>query len=159
MSPIPIPHTSPLLSTSLLQTSDRYGLIYVVTKLGLLFVYDLETATAIYRSRISPEPVFIASASETTGGFYAINRKGQVRQRACLLLLLLLVLLRCAIIAAPIWPWLLIWPRLPIWSQPLQVHHKQDWRTSSSSLSSPSPPSPPPRCFWVPSTRLRSSPL
>ena len=34
-----------------LQTSDRYGLIYVVTKLGLLFVYDLETATAVYRNR------------------------------------------------------------------------------------------------------------
>ena len=35
-----------------LQTSDRYGLIYVVTKLGLLFVYDLETATAVYRNRL-----------------------------------------------------------------------------------------------------------
>lgn len=28
--------------------------MYVVTKLGLLFVYDLETATAVYRNRISP---------------------------------------------------------------------------------------------------------
>ena len=27
--------------------SDKYGLVYVVTKLGLLFVYDLETATAV----------------------------------------------------------------------------------------------------------------
>jgi clathrin heavy chain len=35
-----------------LQTSDKYGLIYVITKLGLLFVYDLETATAVYRNRI-----------------------------------------------------------------------------------------------------------
>jgi clathrin heavy chain len=57
-----------------LQTSDKYGLIYVITKLGLLFVYDLETATAVYRNRISQDPIFIASASESTGGFYAINR-------------------------------------------------------------------------------------
>ena len=28
--------------------------------------------------RISPDPIFIASASESTGGFYAINRRGQV---------------------------------------------------------------------------------
>lgn len=61
-----------------LQTSGKYGLIYVVTKLGLLFVYDLETATAVYRNRISPDPIFIATASESTGGFIAINRRGQV---------------------------------------------------------------------------------
>lgn len=58
--------------------SDKYGLIYVVTKLGLLFVYDLATATAIYRSRISPDPVFLAVDAPSNGGFYAINRRGQV---------------------------------------------------------------------------------
>lgn len=57
-----------------LQISDRFGLIYVITKLGLLFVYDLETATAVYRNRISPDPIFLACNSEATGGFYAINR-------------------------------------------------------------------------------------
>lgn len=61
-----------------LQVSAKYGLIYVVTKLGLLFVYDLETATAVYRNRISPDPIFIAAVSESTGGFYAITRRGQV---------------------------------------------------------------------------------
>lgn len=57
-----------------MQVSQKYGLIYVVTKLGLLFVYDLETATAVYRNRISPDPIFLTSASNETGGFYAINR-------------------------------------------------------------------------------------
>lgn len=61
-----------------MQVSDKYGLIYVVTKLGLLFVYDLETATAVYRNRISPDPIFLTAASDATGGFYAINRRGQV---------------------------------------------------------------------------------
>ncbi len=63
------------------QISDKYGLVYVVTKLGLLFVYDLETATAIYRNRISPDPIFLAVGSESTGGFYAINRR--VRNESC----------------------------------------------------------------------------
>jgi clathrin heavy chain len=61
-----------------LQVSERYGLVYVVTKLGLLFVYDLETATAVYRNRISPDPIFLAAASDTTGGVLAVNRRGQV---------------------------------------------------------------------------------
>ena len=66
------------LAVVLLQVSHKYGLIYVVTKLGLLFVYDLETATAVYRNRISPDPFFLACASDSTGGFYAINRCGWV---------------------------------------------------------------------------------
>lgn len=61
-----------------LQISEKYGLVYVITKLGVLFVYDLETATAIYRSRISPDPVFLSCAADTVGGFYAVNRRGQV---------------------------------------------------------------------------------
>jgi clathrin heavy chain len=64
-----------VVSVSLSVLSCRYGLVYVITKLGLLFVYDLETATAIYRNRISPDPIFLAVGSESTGGFYAINRQ------------------------------------------------------------------------------------
>jgi len=62
----------------LLQVSQKYGLIYAITKLGLLFVYDLETAAAVYRNRISPDPIFLTAESSSTGGFYAINRRGQV---------------------------------------------------------------------------------
>lgn len=61
-----------------LQISHKYGLIYAITKLGLLFVYDLETATAVYRNRISPDPIFLTSEASSVGGFYAINRRGQV---------------------------------------------------------------------------------
>jgi len=53
-------------------------LIYAITKLGLLFVYDLETATAVYRNRISPDPIFLTAEASSIGGFYAINRRGQV---------------------------------------------------------------------------------
>ncbi|KAG4993492.1 hypothetical protein JHK86_030319 [Glycine max] len=61
-----------------MQISNKYGLIYVITKLGLLFVYDLETATAVYRNRISPDPIFLTTEASSDGGFYAINRRGQV---------------------------------------------------------------------------------
>ncbi|CAI9767563.1 unnamed protein product [Fraxinus pennsylvanica] len=61
-----------------MQISHKYNLIYVITKLGLLFVYDLESATAVYRNRISPDPIFLTSEASSVGGFYAINRRGQV---------------------------------------------------------------------------------
>ncbi|KAK4366722.1 hypothetical protein RND71_014602 [Anisodus tanguticus] len=61
-----------------MQISHKYSLIYVITKLGLLFVYDLETATAVYRNRISPDPIFLTAEASSIGGFYAINRRGQV---------------------------------------------------------------------------------
>ncbi|GBG80598.1 hypothetical protein CBR_g31057 [Chara braunii] len=61
-----------------MQVSQKYSLIYVVTKLGLLFVYDLETATAVYRNRISPDPIFLTTDAPQVGGFYAVNRRGQV---------------------------------------------------------------------------------
>ena len=57
-----------------MQISEKYGLVYVITKLGLLFVYDLASATAVYRNRISPDPIFLTANSPDTGGFYAINR-------------------------------------------------------------------------------------
>ncbi|CAI5943490.1 unnamed protein product, partial [Closterium sp. NIES-64] len=50
----------------------------VVTKLGLLFVYDLESATAIYRDRISPDPIFLAADAPSVGGVYAVNLCGKV---------------------------------------------------------------------------------
>ncbi|CDY35984.1 BnaA05g29660D [Brassica napus] len=61
-----------------MQISNKFSLIYVITKLGLLFVYDLETASPIYRNRISTDPIFLTSEASSVGGFYAINRRGQV---------------------------------------------------------------------------------
>ncbi|KAF7816495.1 clathrin heavy chain 1 [Senna tora] len=61
-----------------MQISHKYSLIFVITKLGLLFVYDLETATAVYRNRISPDPIFLTAEASSVGGFYAVNRRGQV---------------------------------------------------------------------------------
>ena len=62
----------------MLPRSDKYGLVYVITKLGLLFVYDLESATAVYRTRMSQDPIFLAAPAPGSGGFTAINRRVRV---------------------------------------------------------------------------------
>ncbi|KAL5997908.1 Clathrin heavy chain 2, partial [Asimina triloba] len=61
-----------------MQISHKYSLIFVITKLGLLFVYDLETASVFYQNQISPDPIFLTAEASSLGGFYAINSKGQV---------------------------------------------------------------------------------
>jgi clathrin heavy chain len=45
----------------------------MITKLGLLFVYDLETASAVYRNRISPDPIILTVEASSVGGFYAVR--------------------------------------------------------------------------------------
>ncbi|KAK4386130.1 Clathrin heavy chain 1 [Sesamum angolense] len=49
------------------QISHKYSLTYVISKLGLLFVYDLETTTAVYRNRISPGPMLLMSEASSVG--------------------------------------------------------------------------------------------
>ena len=61
-----------------LHVSDKYGLAYVVTKLGLLFVYDATSGAAVYRNRVSADPVFLATPCASSGGVFVINRRGQV---------------------------------------------------------------------------------
>ena len=62
-----------------MQASPRFGLAYVATKAGLLFVYDLASGAAVYRNRVSPDPVFLtAPDAPASGGLYLVNRRGQV---------------------------------------------------------------------------------
>jgi len=61
-----------------MQISDKYGVIYMITKFGYLYVYDVETATLIFANRVSQETIFTTCINSTTGGVLGINRLGQV---------------------------------------------------------------------------------
>ncbi|KAK4216982.1 putative clathrin heavy chain [Rhypophila decipiens] len=61
-----------------LQISQKYGIIYVITKYGFIHLFDLETATCIYMNRISGETIFTACGDRDSTGVVGINRKGQV---------------------------------------------------------------------------------
>ncbi|EFA76771.1 clathrin heavy chain [Heterostelium album PN500] len=61
-----------------MQISDKYEVIYMITKLGYIHLFDLSTASLIYRNRISSESIFVTSFQETTNGIVCVNRKGQV---------------------------------------------------------------------------------
>ena len=61
-----------------MQLSQKYGIIFLVTKYGFVHLYDLESGTCLYMNRISSETVFVTADYSSTGGMIGVNRKGQV---------------------------------------------------------------------------------
>ena len=61
-----------------MQVSQRYSLVYMVTKYGFIHLYDLETGTCIFMNRISSETIFVTSPDSDSTGIVGVNRKGQV---------------------------------------------------------------------------------
>ena len=61
-----------------MQISEKYGTVFMITKFGYVYVFDVETATPIFFNRISPETIFTTCMNSMTGGILGINRLGQV---------------------------------------------------------------------------------
>lgn len=61
-----------------MQVSHKYGVIFLVTKMGFIHLYDLETGTCIYMNRISSETIFVTAEYDLTSGIIGVNKKGQV---------------------------------------------------------------------------------
>ena len=79
--PIPMPAEAPNDFPVTMQTSSKHDVVFMITKMGYLFMFDIHTGRALYRARISTDTVFIATRQTSTGGILGItNRKGQVLQ-------------------------------------------------------------------------------
>jgi clathrin heavy chain len=61
-----------------MQASDRHGVLYLITKLGFLYLYDCETGALLYKNRITTETVFATAPYEASNGVIAVNKLGQV---------------------------------------------------------------------------------
>ncbi|XP_064612592.1 clathrin heavy chain 2-like [Liolophura sinensis] len=61
-----------------IQVSTEYGLFYVVTKYGYMYVCDMETAACLCISRVSHCVVFCLALNSKTQGIIGVNRDGQV---------------------------------------------------------------------------------
>jgi clathrin heavy chain len=61
-----------------MQISHKYGVIFLVTKMGFIHLYDLESGTCIYMNRISSETIFVTAEYDPTSGIIGVNKKGQV---------------------------------------------------------------------------------
>lgn len=70
-----------------MQASQKYGVLYLVTKYGYIHLYDVESAQCIYSNRISGDTIFVTAAYEPTEGIIGVNRKGQVKTLTYFLLI------------------------------------------------------------------------
>eukprot|EP01114_Cavostelium_apophysatum_P018457 TRINITY_DN570_c0_g1_i1.p1 TRINITY_DN570_c0_g1~~TRINITY_DN570_c0_g1_i1.p1 ORF type:complete len:1701 (-),score=654.78 TRINITY_DN570_c0_g1_i1:153-5255(-) len=61
-----------------MQISEKYNVIYMITKFGYIHLFDLETGTVIYRNRISSETIFVTCLHQPTGGILGVDRKGRL---------------------------------------------------------------------------------
>ena len=61
-----------------MQVSQKYSIIYLVTKYGFIHLYDLETGSCIFMNRISSETIFTTASDSDSSGIVGVNRKGQV---------------------------------------------------------------------------------
>lgn len=62
----------------IMEASQRYQVIYMITKLGYLYIFDIPTCTVIYMNKISQDQdtIFVSTIHED--GIYCVNKKGKV---------------------------------------------------------------------------------
>ena len=60
------------------QVTAQFGLLYVITKYGMLYICDLETAACLGSARISSDVVFSTILNSNTDGLVGVSRGGQV---------------------------------------------------------------------------------
>jgi hypothetical protein len=72
-----------------MQVSEKFDVIYLITKFGYIHLYDIETGTCIYMNRISGETIFVTAVHEPSSGIIGVNRKGQVSRNFDLKILFL----------------------------------------------------------------------
>ena len=61
-----------------LQASNKYGIIYILTKYGFIHLYDMETGANLFVNRITADPVFTATSYNNGTGILTVNKSGQV---------------------------------------------------------------------------------
>jgi clathrin heavy chain len=61
-----------------MQSSSKFGAIYLITKFGYLHIFDIESGLSLYTCRISNDAVFISTQTLSDSGMMAVSKSGQV---------------------------------------------------------------------------------
>ena len=56
--------------------------MYILSKMGYIFIFDIATGTEIFKSRISESALFVNQYHKESGGIIGVNRSGQVSHLA-----------------------------------------------------------------------------
>lgn len=75
---IPVPPDAANDFPVTMNASKKHDLIYLISKMGYLYLFDIFSGKAIYRARITQDTVFVATEHVASGGILGITRRGQV---------------------------------------------------------------------------------
>jgi len=79
--PIPVPADAPNDFPVSMVPSAKHDILYMITKMGYLYLFDVFSGKALYRARITTDTVFVTCPQTSTGGMLGITaRKGQLLQ-------------------------------------------------------------------------------
>jgi clathrin heavy chain len=56
----------------------KYGVLYMITKMGYLYLFDAHTGVSLFQNRISADTIFVSCASAESGVLGVTANKGQV---------------------------------------------------------------------------------
>lgn len=62
----------------LMQDSPRFGVLFVITKFGYLYMYEVSTAALLYRQKFTDKVCIVATRNPKTDGMNVINKAGQI---------------------------------------------------------------------------------
>ncbi|KAJ8904263.1 hypothetical protein NDN08_000787 [Rhodosorus marinus] len=58
--------------------SSKYSIIYMVTRMGYVHLYNTDTGLCVYQNRVSDTTPFLSIQHRASGGLLLVNRRGQV---------------------------------------------------------------------------------
>ncbi len=58
--------------------STKYDVMFMVTKLGTILVFDTKTGTTLWSNQINMQPIFTATAHDATGGIAFVTLGGKI---------------------------------------------------------------------------------
>jgi len=58
--------------------AEKYGILYIITKYGFAYLYEISTNEQIYKTRISTGAIFAVSKNYVNDGILAITKTGSL---------------------------------------------------------------------------------
>lgn len=62
----------------IMQAAPKYGLIFMITKMGYFFMFESFKGSLIYRQRITDQLIFTSVRNMSTDGLICISKAGQI---------------------------------------------------------------------------------
>jgi len=66
-----------------MEVTEKYGIIYMITKFGYVHLFDIESGKLIYMRKISDGPIFATCEHTATQGILGVSKSGQVFSASC----------------------------------------------------------------------------